>query len=111
MGIRARSTTASLYYSGDPYYRYLRSGVCPKCGGNRDDGFLLCTRCRQRNWRAKRRMSLGRISGTERDRRERRKKEGRCPRCGAFAEGRFVECSACRERARATWRDRKGKEC
>jgi predicted amidophosphoribosyltransferase len=78
----------------------LSSGLCPKCGGKREDeSFILCERCRDI-----RRTYASRMSNTARLVYLKRViakyiAEGRCSRCGGEIDmpGRRL-CSACAER-------------
>lgn len=87
-------------------YQYLRErGLCPRCGGRRDDGWIHCSSCREKERVANRKTPNEMKRGYVRKYREKCRKDGRCWICGAWlGSGRYKRCQKCRDK------DNKGHE-
>lgn len=91
------------------------AGRCTRCGGKRDDGYILCSKCReyqrQRDtYNAARRTPEQKAARNAQHRinqkafRDRRRAAGLCTKCGAPSDGKSL-CSACAAKANARRRE------
>lgn len=80
------------------YHRLLKMGVCPQCGGRRDDGWIQCSSCRERNREAQHKIPKEIKQGYVNKYRDRCRKNGICYACGAWiGVGKFKRCQNCRD--------------
>jgi len=84
------------------YYRRLRRGLCPECGGWRDGEGIQCRQCREQNKNAQRRcITSPRRARYMRRLLKRRRREGMCAYCGReIDEPGYRMCSKCRKHGR-----------
>jgi hypothetical protein len=90
------------------YYKNLEAGLCPSCGGKRDNGWLHCTVCLLKNKERKANTPVGKRRAWRNDWRQRVKRGNRCHKCGGHPDDpRFVTCTRCRRKRREQRRRRK----
>lgn len=85
--------------------RWREEGRCTKCGGERDDEHVQCSKCREKlNAHARRSKRCQRWLEKRRDE---RRKAGLCPDCGKPPVGSFALCPSCRAK-RTAWQRARG---
>lgn len=80
------------------YYGRLYQGLCPLCGGARDNGWITCQTCQARN--RGNQASIPRKVKTRYNKkyRKRNRRRGLCPLCGREPVPGRVHCQACLDR-------------
>lgn len=87
------------------YYRNLRAGLCPQCGGERDADGFLCLKCLAGNRRRGALISRSKKTQYQQRYRVKNKRNGLCPDCGSPPVPGKVHCQKCLD---AAWRLRRG---
>ena len=67
------------------YHKRLKSGLCPRCGGEvkKSSPYKICDTCRE-YFRSYLRENTETVNELRKERYEQRKKKGLCPRCGVL---------------------------
>lgn len=84
------------------YYDRLSQGLCPHCGGKRDDHYNIgCNACNKRIADARtRNYKTEKHSHYQRRLHSRRRRQGMCPTCGQrLDDPKYKSCSTCRAKA------------
>ena len=97
-------------YAGKAYGQRLEGGLCPTCGGSRDDGWINCGSCREKN-----RSRLSKLTAEikkiyNRTYRKKARRKNQCYVCNTeLADTIFKACEPCRVKHREHTNNHKGK--
>lgn len=80
------------------YHARLSSGLCPECGGQRDDSYIICSHCRRyHNTMSRKNYDSARNKRNCYAYRDRKARDGCCISCGNRLDNpSYASCPKCR---------------